>query len=208
MGPEVQRVLPVAAVIGRDFDVELLSHASQMSMEALLVVLEHAATAALVDEASNSSGTYSFKHALIQHTLYEELGPNRRAQAHSTVAESLEVLGGGRPRYRVGELARHWLLAPQPKNRTKAIAYSRLAGDAAMADLAPADAVDYYARALDLLGQTDSDPGFELELAIGLDSAQLQSGRTGFRETLLDAARRADALGDSKRLIAVALASS
>ena len=208
MGPEVQRVLPVAAVIGRDFDVELLSHASQMSMEALLVVLEHAATAALVDEASNSSGTYSFKHALIQHTLYEELGPNRRAQAHSTVAESLEVLGGGRPRYRVGELARHWLLAPQPKNRTKAIAYSRLAGDAAMADLAPADAVDYYARALDLLGQTDGDPGFELDLAIGLGSAQLQSGRTGFRETLLDAARRADALGDSKRLIAVALASS
>jgi DNA-binding SARP family transcriptional activator len=209
MGPEVQRVLPVAAVIGRDFDVGLLSHAARMPMEALLVVLEHAATAALVDEAPDSSGTYSFTHALIQHTLYEELGPNRRAQAHLTVAESLEVLGGGRPRYRVGELARHWLLAPQPKNRAKAIAYSRLAGDVAMADLAPADAVDYYARALDLLGQTDGDdPGLELDLAIGLGSAQLQSGRTGFRETLLDAGRRADALGDSKRLIAVALAAT
>jgi DNA-binding SARP family transcriptional activator len=209
MGPEVRRALPLAAVIGRDFDLELLSQASGMSMEALLVVLEHAATAALVDEAPNSSGTYSFTHALIQHTLYEELGPNRRAQAHLTVAESLENLGGGRPRYRVGELARHWSLAPQPKNRAKAIAYSQLAGDAAMADLAPADAVDYYARALDLLGQTDGhDPGLELDLAIGLGSAQLQSGRTGFRETLLDAGRRADALGDSKRLIAVALAAS
>ena len=158
---------------------------------------------------SNSSGTYSFTHALIQHTLYEELGPNRRAQAHSTVAESLEVLGGGRPRYRVGELARHWLLAPQPKNRAKAIAYSRLAGDAAMADLAPADAVDYYAQALDLLGQTDGTTrGSSWTSPSDSGSAQLQSGRTGFRETLLDAARRADALGDSKRLIAVALASS
>jgi hypothetical protein len=209
MGSEVQRVLPLAAVIGRDFDLELLSHASRMSMEALLVVLERAATAALVDEAPNFSGTYSFTHALIQRTLYEELGPNRRAQAHLTVAESLEVLGGGRPRYRVGELARHWLLAPQPKSRAKAITYFRLAGDAAMADLAPANAVDYYAQALDLLGRTDGhDPGLELDLAIGLGSAQLQSGRTGFRETLLDAARRADALGDTKRLIAVALAAT
>jgi DNA-binding SARP family transcriptional activator len=209
MGPEVQRVLPVAAVIGRDFDVELLSHVSDMSMEALLAVLERAATAALVDEAPNSSGAYSFTHALIQHTLYQELGPNRQAQGHLTVAESLEVLAGGRPRYRVGELARHWLLAPQPRNRAKAIAYSQLAGDVAMADLAPADAVDYYTRALDLLGQTDGhDKGLELDLAIGLGSAQLQSGTAGFRETLLDAARRADALGDSKRVIAVALAAT
>jgi DNA-binding SARP family transcriptional activator len=207
MGPEVQRVLPLAAVIGRDFDLELLSHTTGMSMEALLVVLELAATAALVDEAPNSSGTYSFTHALIQQTLYEELGPHRRARAHLTVAESLEVLGNGRPRYRADELARHWLLAPQPQNRAKAITYARLAGDAAMADLAPANAVDYYTRALDLLGQTDDrDSGLELDLAIGLGSAQLQSGRTGFRETLLDAARRADVLGDSKRLIAVALA--
>jgi DNA-binding SARP family transcriptional activator len=213
MGPEVQRVLPVAAVIGRDFDLELLSRALRMSTEALLLVLERAATAALVDESSNDAGTYSFTHALIQHTLYEELGPNRRAQAHAVVAESLEALGAGRPWYRVGELARHWLLATQPNHRSKAIAYARLAGDAAMADLAPANAVDYYAQALALLGQAgDQDPELELELeldlAIGLGSAQLQSGSPECRQTLLDAARRADALGDSKRLVAVALAAA
>ena len=98
-------------------------------------------------------------------------------------------------------LACHWLLAPQPKHRPKAIAYAQLAGDAAMADLAPANAVDYYTQALALLGQADDqDPELELDLAIGLGSAQIQSGNPECRDTLLDAARRADALGDRKRL--------
>ena len=209
MGPEVQRVLPVAAVIGRDFDLELLSRALQMPTEALLLILERAATAALVDEASNA-GTYSFTHALIQHTFYEELGPNRRAQAHEVVAESLEILASGRPWYRVlANSACHWLLATQPKHRPKAIAYAQLAGDAAMADLAPANAVDYYTQALALLGQADDqDPELELDLAIGLGSAQIQSGNPECRDTLLDAARRADALGDRKRLLAATLAAT
>jgi DNA-binding SARP family transcriptional activator/tetratricopeptide (TPR) repeat protein len=209
LGPVTDRVLSLAAVIGRDFDLDLLARASRTSEETLLDTLEVAATAALVHELPDASGLYCFTHALIQHTMYQELGPNRRAEAHRVVAQALEDLCGDRPWPRIGELARHWLLAPQPKNLEKAVQYSRQAGDTAMGDLAPANAVGYYAQALALLSKSNSpDPELELDLAIGLGSAQRQSGDPRFREILLDAARRAADIGDTERLVAAALALS
>ena len=87
--------------------------------------------------------------------------------------------------------------------------YARQAGDAALAALAPADALGYYAQALDLYPQaTDPDPILALNLAIGLGTAQRQTGDPSFRETLLDAARRAADLDDTKRLVAAAVANN
>ena len=99
-------------------------------------------------------GHYSFAHALIQHTLYEDLGPTRRARAHRQVAEALEELCGAQPGARVGELARHWTLATTPVDLTKAIEYSRQAGDAALRSLAPSDALRYYEQARELFEQS------------------------------------------------------
>ena len=110
-------------------------------------------------------------------------------------------------RRRVGELARHWFSATQPIDLAKAIGYSRQAADAALARSLPADALRYYAQALDLYAQADDpDPILGLDLAIGLGTAQRQTGDPAFRETLLDAARRAADLGDTERLVAAALA--
>jgi class 3 adenylate cyclase/tetratricopeptide (TPR) repeat protein len=206
LGPDAGKVLSMAAVIGRDFDLDVLARATQTSDDDLLDILEAAAAVALVRELS---GRYSFSHALIQHTLSEDLGPNRRARAHRKVAEALEDLCGDRPGARVGELARHWLSATQPIDISKAIAYARQAGDAALAALAPADALSYYAQALDLYPQaSDPDPILALDLAIGLGTAQRQTGDPAFRETLLDAARRAADLDDTGRLVASALANN
>ena len=106
----------------------------------------------------------------------------------------------------MGELARHWLSATQPIDSSKAVAYARQAGDAALAALAPADALGYYSQAIDLLRDTDPDQVLALDLAIGLGTAQRQTGDPSFHETLLDAARRAADLDDTKRLVAAAVA--
>ena len=207
LGPDAERVLAVAAVIGRDFDLDLLGRATNTSEDGLLDILEAAATVALVREPSDPSGRYNFSHALIQHTLYEDQGPNRKARAHRQVAEALEDLCGDRPGVRVRELARHWSNATQPVDLTRVIRYCRLAGDAALSALAPGDALRYYAQALDLYPRlTDPDPTLGIDLAIGLGTAQRQSGDPTFRETLLDAARRAADLDDTDRLVAAVLA--
>ena len=206
LGEKAERVLSVAAVIGRDFDLDLLARATSTTDDELLDILDAASTASLVRELADS-GRYNFAHALIQHTLYEDLGPNRRARAHRRVAEALEELCGDRPGNRVGELARHWFSATQPIDVGKAINYSRQAGDAALNALAPADALLYYAQALDLYPQaTDPDPVLAIDLAIGLGTAQRQSGDPASRDTLVDAARRAASIGDTERLVAAALA--
>jgi hypothetical protein len=206
LGKDAGRVLSAASVIGRDFDLELLALATKTSEDDLLDILDNAASVALVREVDHT-GRYSFAHALIQHTLYEDLGHNRRARSHRRVAEALEDLCRDRPGARVGELARHWTSATEPIDLAKAIGYSKQAGDAALAALAPGDALRYYAQALDLYPHVaDPDPVLGIDLAIGLGTAQRQTGDPASRETLLTAARQAADLGDTTRLAAAALA--
>ena len=209
LGQEAERVLSMAAVIGRDFDLDVLARVTKTTDDELLDILEAASAVALVREPADASGGYNFAHALIQHTLYEDLGPNRRARAHRQVAEALEGLCGDRPGARVGELARHWTSATQPGDLTKAISYSKQAGDAALAALAPAEALGYFAQALNLYPQaSDPDPTLGIDLLIGLGTAQRQTGDPAFRTTLLNASRQADHLGDMERLVAAALANN
>jgi class 3 adenylate cyclase/tetratricopeptide (TPR) repeat protein len=209
LGPEATKVLSTAAIIGKDFDLDVLAQATSTSEDELLDILEAASAVALVREPANTSGRYSFTHALIQHTLSEDLGATRRARAHRQIAEAMEHLYGDHPGARVSELARHWLTATQPIDITKAVGYACQAGDAALAALAPADALGYFAQALDLYPQaTDPDPALAIDLAIGLGTAQRLTGDPAHRETLLDAARRAASLGDTERLVAAALANN
>jgi hypothetical protein len=207
LGPEAGRALSTAAVIGRDFDLELLSLATRVSQDELIDLLDDAVAAALVRELADSPGRYSFSHALIQHTLYVDLGVTRRARVHRIIAESLEEVCGDQPGSRAGELARHWYSATQPVDWYKAIDYSRQAADLALGALAPADALQYYVQALDLYEQADGpDPVLGIDLAIGLGTAQRQTGDPAFRAVLFDAAHRAAHLGDTDRLVAAVLA--
>ena len=207
LGQEAERVLSAAAVIGRDFDLDVLARTTEVSEDDLLDVLDAAAAVDLVYELPGVAGRYNFAHALIQHTLYVDMGSTRRARSHKRVAEALEDLCGTNPGTRVGELARHWVAATQPIDLDKAIDYSRQAGDAALRSLAPHDALRYYTQALELAGRADHpDQVLRIDLAIGQGTAQRQTGDPAFRETLLEAARQAARLGDTKRLVAAAMA--
>jgi class 3 adenylate cyclase len=207
LGPDAERVLSTAAVIGRDFDLDVLERATRIPVEALLDLLAAAATASLVQEVDDVPGRYNFGHALFQHTLYENLGPTRRARTHEVVALALEDFCGDEPGTRVGELARHWINATPPANLPRAIRYSHEAADGALRSLAPDDALRYYTKSLELLDAvSDPDPVLLLDLAIGLGTAQRQTGDPSFRATLLDAAAQAANMGDVDRLVAAVLA--
>ena len=64
----------------------------------------------------------------------------------------------------------------------------------------------YFNQALQLLDQLPApDPALAVDLRLDLGIAQRQAGTPDFRETLLDAAHRAQALGDPDRLVKAAL---
>ena len=209
LGAQAGRVLSMAAVIGRDFDFDLLDAVVDLGQEEVLDALDAATGAALVREHPDVAGRYSFSHALTQHTLYQGLPTVRRTRAHQRVAEAIEATVGQTPGPRVGELAHHWLSASQPANAAKAIAYSRQAGEAALAALAPDDACRYFSLALRLAETAPEDEplvGCDLRLALG--EAQRQAGLPGYRDTFLGAAHRAQELDATDRLVAAALGNS
>ncbi|GAC1316768.1 MAG: hypothetical protein NVSMB12_13940 [Acidimicrobiales bacterium] len=205
LGDATGRVLGAAAVIGVEFDLDVLALVTDRGQDELLALLEPATQGKLVVE-SDSPGQFAFAHALVAHALYDDLGPTRRQRTHRRVGEALEALYGDNPGNRIGDLARHWAAATGPGEPSRAVEYARRAGDAALAALAPAEATRWYAQALDLL--PSGDPAGHIDLLIDLGRAQRQAGSHTFRETLLDAAHRANALGDTSRLVAAALANT
>jgi len=196
-----QRVLGVAAVIGRDFDVDLLSRIVDAGEDELLDMLDEAVAASVVNESGDHVGHFGFAHALINHTLYEDLGATRRARLHRRIAEALEEVCGPDPGPRVGELAHHWIRATVPSESAKALDYAGRAGARALAELAPDDALRWFDQALELQAeQSDADTAVRCKLLIGRGQAQRLTGEGDFRDTLLDASRLARDLGDPELL--------
>ncbi len=209
LGEGATKVLSTASVIGRDFDLDLLGEITNVDEDELIDLLEEAQHAAVVDELPDSPGRYSFSHALVQHTLYEDLGATRRTRVHKAVGEAIERLYGMNNEDRLGELARHFLLATRPTDAHKAISYAQRAGEAALRALAPEDAVRYYSQALELAAHAvEREPTVLIELLIGLGTAERQAGTAEFRKHLLAAARDAQGLNDTDRLVAAALANT
>ena len=121
LGEDCRGVLSCAAVIGRDFDLELLQCIVKEDEDRLIDLLDAGVEAALLQESSERTGAFSFAHALINHTLYDDLGATRRARLHRRVAEALEDLCGDDPGSRVSDLARHWTAATAPVDTARAL---------------------------------------------------------------------------------------
>src|SRR5262249_3292365 len=136
LSDDTNKVLRLAAVIGRQFDVALLRRIADLPEDAILDALDEAAVPGLVAELPGTVDRFAFSHALIRTTLYDELSASRRARVHRKVGEALEELTGPNPGARIDELAHHWLAATQVSDQGKAITYARQAGDRALANLA------------------------------------------------------------------------
>ncbi len=210
LGSEAQDALGAASVIGRDFDLELLGAVLKVEPDRLMDTLDGAIKGSLVEESKRRPGGLTFTHALVEHALYEDLGAVRRNRLHRSVAEALEVRYGGDPGERLGELAAHWAAAVVTIDAAKASHYAQLAGERALQQLAPDEAIRWYGQALELLAASGSraTPAVRCELLIGLGEAQRQTGDPTFRETLLRATDLARELQDTELLVRSVLANN
>jgi len=206
LGDDAHRVLSAAAVAGRDFDVSVAAAASDLDAEMVLEVLESALTAGLVAEVPGATDRFTFTHALVQHTLYQDLRSSRRVRLHRKIAEAIEGLVGENTDDRVDELATHWFAATRPAEIDKAIAYGIRAGDRAMAARSPDNAAHWYRQTLDLIAEHDSP--VRCDLMVRLGDALRQAGDAEHRDVLLAAADMAQHLGAGDLLVRSALANN
>lgn len=206
LGHDTHQLLTLASVIGRDFDITTLAVAAGVD-ELDIIDRCDAAVGAAILQATGIVDRYTFTHALIERTLYDSMSPSRRARAHRAIAEAIEAVHGDDPS-RAGELAHHWSAAVQPADTTKALHYAQLAGDRALDQLAPHDALRWYVRALELLDHVDATSRQHIELLIGLGTAQRLTGHAEYRETLLRAAHLADETDFVNLLVQAVLANN
>ncbi len=205
LSQECNNMLSIAAVIGREFRIDVLERVTKKTSEHILNVLEEALSIRVIMEARRAVGCYSFSHALIQEALYEELPAIRRVQLHGVIGETLEDLykerlqasfstGSGRA---LTELAYHFFEAARGgKHGEKSIVYAIRAGAQAMSLLAYEEAVSHYQRALQALDFNGGNDLQRCESFLALGEAQTKAGNTSqAREDFQRAATLARQLG-------------
>ena len=149
---QTNTVLLVAAVAGREFDLDLVEALTELDEERALEAIEAAVVAGLVVEDEQAVGRYRFAHALVGETLYGQISRARRARLHARVGQALLDLHGPDHPDHVLELARHWWAAVPVTGAEAALPYVLAAADHAMARLAYEQADQQLRRALQLLG--------------------------------------------------------
>ncbi len=156
------RVLSVAAAMGREFDIAILQQVAGLSEDEVIDALEQAARAQLVGEPQEAHGRFAFTHALIRETLYGELSSPRRVRLHSRLAEALELLAQERALPpRLAELAYHFTQSASAGSIDKAVEYSTRAGEQAADALAHEEAIRLFGMALQSLELRTTDAEVE-----------------------------------------------
>ncbi len=142
-------VIQAAAVIGLEFDLDVLCGALGRPLPDLVDSLDAAVAAQLIVEVPTRRFSYSFRHALIADAVFTTLSRARRSRLHEAIAVSFDQLRPERTLDVVGALARHWLESLNRSGRVTGASYAELAGDMCVATFAYDDACRWYQRSLD-----------------------------------------------------------
>lgn len=148
---ESKRVAQTAAVIGREFEFDVLRDVSEAKPgpDAAIATLQRRE---LVREKSRAPAlVYLFKHALTQEAAYASLLLSKRRELHKRVADWLER----NESERVNEIAWHYMEA---HDTLSALPYLVRAGERAARAYSTPEAVQYLAKAIKILDEVN-DPG-------------------------------------------------
>ncbi len=146
---DAQDVLRLAAVIGREFEFNILVKACEKGEERIIECLEASEKAQIIRELKKGGPenvTFAFEHALIPATLREEISGLRRQRYHRRVAEAVQDI---HPEdYET--LSYHY---EECGDADKAFENYRKAGSRALSIFANQEAMEYFEKALDLCGE-------------------------------------------------------
>jgi len=193
---QCSETLVLASVLGREFALDVLGGLSGVSEDQLLDLLDEAIAARVVSDVPAAPGRARFAHVLIRDTLYEGLGAARRVRLHRRAVDELEALSGDESGPHLAELAHHAIAGT---DRDRAVRYSTLAAERALASLADEEAARHYEAAVAALGPGDEPARCRLLLSLGEAESRAGNGSAA-RTALLAAAGIARRLGMAPEL--------
>jgi len=203
---ECNQLLSIAAVIGREFSLEVLKEVSGLSDDELFSACEEVKKAAVVEERAGvgATVTYRFSHAFFRQTLYEELIAPRRIRLHQQVARALEEIYTNRLEEHAVELAEHFSHSSDATNLEKAVSYGEMAAKRATDVYAYGEAVRLLEQAIkvqEILDPEDKSKRCDLLLNLCDTLLDVPDTRRIIEVAAPAAFDLAESLGDDSRVI-------
>ena len=207
--PDAGPVLRVAALLGRDFEFDLLADVVELDEDPLLDLLDAAVRGGLLVEVASTPGRYSFAHALLRTTLEAELSRTRRARLHGRIGAAIERRHADRLEAWLDELARHFGAAG-PAESARAVEYAVRAAEQATQRLAYDEAVRLLHLAVELRrGEERADLSELAGLERALGGAEARAGRMRSAvASFMRSVEAARAAGDAEAFALAALGRS
>ena len=204
LSDQCQSVLSVAAVIGREFPLQVLQNVAGLTEDDLYLALEEASDVGVVEERSSVGAALDFRfaHAFFRQTLYEETFAPRRIRLHQQVGQALEEVYSARPDEHAAEMAEHFAHSSDETGLAKALRYGEMATDRAMSVYAYGEAVRLLEQALQVQEVLDpDDKAKRCDLLLALGEAMMPAGEplTVYEQVAPDAFALAESLDDSER---------
>lgn len=174
--PEEHRVLQVASVIGREFDIllltDVLENVSKQKAETILPVLSQRG---FIEKKPKSKGrSYIFRHTIASDAIYKTLLRKERKRLHAKISESIEKLHADRIDEYIELLAHHYSWS---EKLDRALHYMILAGQKATRENVKTQAQKHYLQALELLPSVEHSSFQEFQIQTGLANTSLFSGK-------------------------------
>jgi tetratricopeptide (TPR) repeat protein len=157
VGDTCGRMLTTASALTAGFSWDVIRALVDAPDAALLDAVDEALSAQLIVE--REPARYEFTHALIRHTLYEELSTPRRLLLHRQIGETLERLYAADIEPHLAEVAHHFYESADRDNASKAMEYIERAARHASRAYAHEDAARLYRMALDVAETAAREPG-------------------------------------------------
>jgi class 3 adenylate cyclase/tetratricopeptide (TPR) repeat protein len=144
---ESREVMQLAAVVGREFTARVIERMSDLHAQLFEVLGDLSDLELIFEKTRFPELAYVFKHALIHDVAYATLMADRRRALHRLAGTAIEALYADRLPEHYETLAHHY---SEAQDWEKALDFLDKAGDKAAAAYANPDAMEYYARALEV----------------------------------------------------------
>jgi predicted ATPase len=196
-----REVAGLAAAVGTDFTLDLLTEASDLDVGTVVGAVDELWRRRIVREFRDG---YDFSHDLLRDTAYAQVSPPKRWLLHRRLAQALELVHADDTDAVAAQLAEQYSRGGRPK---RALDYYRRAADLAAGMFAHAEAIRLHKEALSIVANLPAGPDRDRhELAVLEAMAAPLSARYGYsspavQHTLERSISLADSLGSKAATI-------
>jgi DNA-binding SARP family transcriptional activator len=140
-----REVAELAAAVGTDFTLDLLTEASDLGADVVVGAVDELWHRRILREFGDG---YDFSHDLLRETAYAQISPAKRWLLHRRVAQGLELLHAGDPDVVAAQLAGQYARGGRAG---RAVTYYRRAADVAAGRFAHGEAIRLHKEALSII---------------------------------------------------------